>query len=46
MKKMVENNVSRALILEDDARFALHFKSNLNHALDDMSSENIEWELL
>ncbi len=45
-QEMVEKNVTRALILEDDARFALHFTSDLSAALDRMSGDRIDWELL
>jgi hypothetical protein len=43
---MIERNHEKIIIFEDDARFALNFKSNLAYFVNTMVNKGVEWELL
>jgi GR25 family glycosyltransferase involved in LPS biosynthesis len=43
---MVEKNYEKIIILEDDAKFSLGFKSTLSHFIDEMKLKKVDWELL
>ena len=43
---MIEKGYERIIILEDDARFVVKFKSVLVHLLNEMKEKNIEWDFL
>lgn len=45
-KEMIENKYEKIIILEDDARFVMKFKSVLLNLIKGLSTENIEWELM
>lgn len=43
---MVQQNYKRVLILEDDARFVINFKSIFVSLMSSMQENSVEWELL
>ena len=43
---MLESNVGRAIILEDDARFKLNFQHILESLMKQMDQAEIEWDLI
>lgn len=45
-KEAVEKNYERIIILEDDARFEMNFKSTFKHIMNQISAKGIEWDLI
>jgi hypothetical protein len=43
---MVENDYEKIIILEDDGKFSLGFKSTLSYLIDEMKLKKVDWELL
>ena len=44
--QVVDNNLENVIILEDDAKFEVNFKSTLNHIMNQIDENSIEWDLL
>ena len=44
--QVVDNNSENVIILEDDAKFEVNFKSTLNHIMNQIDENSIEWDLL
>jgi GR25 family glycosyltransferase involved in LPS biosynthesis len=45
-KEAVENNYEKIIILEDDARFEMNFKSTFKGVMNQISAKGIEWDLI
>lgn len=43
---MVEHNQQQVLVLEDDVRFELNFKSRLNTIMEDVRRTRLHWDLM
>ena len=43
---MVEKNYKKVIILEDDAKFAIYFKSTLRHLINSLDSKDVKWDML
>jgi len=45
-EEMLEKNLEKTLILEDDARFDKNFKAILTHTINQMNEKKIDWDLM
>jgi GR25 family glycosyltransferase involved in LPS biosynthesis len=44
--QMVENDYERVIILEDDVRFSVYFKTKLHVTLSEAENVGVDWELM